>query len=109
MADLVDGPEGLEPRVAVLEEIARATRETLVDIRPELRGIRMELVSIRTDVADLRTEMHANFTDLRAEVAYLKGRIEQLPSTWQMITGILAGQIALGILFVAAIWFAGKG
>jgi hypothetical protein len=131
MADLVDGPGGLEPRVAVLEEIARATRETLADIRSELRCIRGELVSIRTDVADLRTEvrvgladlrtelkadmaglrteMRAEMAGLRTEVAYLKGRIEQLPSTWQMITGIIAGQVALGALFVAAFRFAGKG
>ena len=46
-------------------------------------------------------EVKADLKVLRTDVAYLKGRIEQLPTTWVMLTAILGSMVALlGFTFV---------
>jgi hypothetical protein len=42
-----------DPRVAVLEEIAAATRSTLIEIRDDMRGLRSE-INQRFDALDRR-------------------------------------------------------
>lgn len=50
---------GMEARVAVLEEIARSTKEALV--------------GIRADMAETRKEMRDGFRDVRADYRWLMG------------------------------------
>ena len=46
--------------------------------------------------------MRADLSAVRADAAYIKGRLESLPTTWQMVGTVLAGNVALaGILFAA--------
>lgn len=46
--------------------------------------------------------MRADLSALRVDAAYIRGRLESLPTTWQMVGTVLAGNIALaGILFAA--------
>jgi len=68
----------MEARVAVLEQIAKDTREALVSLRTDLRG----------DVADLRTEMRGSMTDLRAEMRALRSE-QRIDYRW--LLGIMLG------------------
>jgi hypothetical protein len=54
----------------------------------------------------LEADFHAMRADLnatRADTAYIRGRLESLPSTWQMIGTIMAGNIALAGVLLAAV------
>jgi hypothetical protein len=46
---------------------------------------------VEEDVKDLRTDMKAVVQTL----AYLRGRVEHLPTTWVLVTSIAASQAAL--------------
>jgi hypothetical protein len=47
--------------------------------------------------------MRADLSATRADTSYIRGRLESLPTTWQMVGTVLAGNIALaGVLFSAA-------
>jgi hypothetical protein len=46
--------------------------------------------------------MRADLSATRSDTAYIRGRIESLPTTWQMVTTLLAGNVALVGLLVAA-------
>ena len=46
--------------------------------------------------------------DFNAKLERLTGRIEGLPTTWQMITAIIAGQVALAALLCAAMFGAAR-
>jgi len=87
----------MEARIAVLEEIARSTKEALV-------GIRSELAALRGDMGRLEGKIG----DLQGSIGELKGTVSQLPTTWVMITGIIGGQLALAGLFLAALRLSGK-
>jgi hypothetical protein len=63
-------PAAVESRVAVLEEIARSTREALADIRAELREFRTE---IRSDMSDLRSDMRELRREQKADFRWLLG------------------------------------
>jgi hypothetical protein len=48
-----------DPRVAVLEEIAAATRSTLVEIRDDARGLRSEINQrLSGEIGGLRNDMN---------------------------------------------------
>ena len=68
----------LEPQVAVLEA-------AIGDIRASL--LRLEERQIATT---------AQIADLGGQMAYLRGRVEMLPTTLVMLVGIIGGQVALG-------------
>ena len=53
---------GMEARVAVLEQIAKQTSETLVGIRADLAGIKADL---KTDLGSVRTEVRTGFDSAR--------------------------------------------
>jgi len=57
-------PEDDHARVAVLEQIAADTRQTLQEIRADIRDLRNDL---RSDIRDLRTELRTEIRDLRGE------------------------------------------
>jgi hypothetical protein len=46
--------------------------------------------------------------DLDAKLERLVGRVEALPTTWQMMTAIIAGQITLAGLLAAALFGAAR-
>lgn len=60
-------------------------------LEDESREFRDDLKQIRTDLAQMR-----------ADLSFIRGRIEMLPNTWVMLTGIIGGQIALAGVLVAA-------
>lgn len=51
-------PNDIPPRVAVLEEIAASTKQTLSAIRDEIRELRGD---IRTDIRDMRQRQERDF------------------------------------------------
>ena len=56
-------------------------------------------------VARLEEDMRAMRTDIsamRADTSYIRGRVESLPTTWSMIGTMIAGNVALVGLLVAA-------
>lgn len=90
------GPEdpGLEERVKALEakldriaDRQQAMQTLLVEIRAHLLN-----TATRSDVVDLRSETAA----AKADLSYIKGRVEGLPSTWQMIIAVM-GSWAVGV------------
>lgn len=88
-----DGPHdpGMEARVAVLEQIAKDTREGLSDIRSEVRAMRQDIARVDNRITGLDTRL-----------SRVEGRLDHLPSAWLMITTMLGGQATLaGLLFVA--------
>lgn len=61
------------------------------------------LARLESDFQAMRADVAAS----RADTAYIRGRIESLPTTWQMVGTVLAGNVALaGVLFAAARLFA---
>ncbi len=75
----------MEARVAVLEQLARDTKDALAGLRSELAGVKADTHQTRIDIAEMR------------------GRISQHPSTWQMVTTIIGGQVALAALLAGAV------
>ena len=52
---------------------------------------------------------HAQFAgDFNAKLERLTGRVESLPTTWQMITAIIAGQITFAGVLCAAVFGAAR-
>ncbi len=59
----------------------------------------MRLSRLEDEFRTLRVDLGA----MRGDTAYIRGRLEALPTTWQMIGTILAANIGLaGVLFAAA-------
>ena len=52
---------------------------------------------LRSVIGGLRVEMG----ELRAAVAESRGIVRNLPSTWQMMTAIIAGQVALAAMLLS--------
>ena len=49
------------------------------------------------------TAIRADLSATRATCEYIRGRLESLPATWQMVGTVLAGNVALaGVLLAAA-------
>lgn len=48
-------------RVAVLEQIARETHETLGNLRTEFRDLRTEFRDLRSEFRDLRSDVRSDF------------------------------------------------
>ena len=75
-----------------------------------------QLAELRGDIdlklARFAGEFDAKFErlsgDFNAKLERLTGRIEGLPTTWQMITAIIAGQVALAALLCAAMFGAAR-
>jgi hypothetical protein len=57
------------------------------------------LARLEADFAVMRADLSAT----RSDTSYIRGRLESLPSTWQMIGTVIGGNIGLvGVLFAAA-------
>ena len=81
-----------DPRVAVLEEIAAATRSTLVEIRDDARGLRSE-TNQRFDALDHR----------------LSGAIGGLRNDMNQCLATLDGHLWSSFLWLLGVIFAGYG
>ena len=46
--------------------------------------------------------MRTDLSAMRADTSYIRGRVESLPTTWSMIGTMIAGNVALVGLLVAA-------
>jgi hypothetical protein len=53
---------------------------------------------------DLAAALKQSSADLNARIERLYGRVEALPTTWQMMTAIIAGQVTLAGLLAAALF-----
>jgi len=82
---------GMEPRVAVLEQIAADTRASVADLRAEMADLRAEM---RAGFADLRAEIRAIRTDFGAEMRAMRG-------DFRWLLGLMLAAIA-GILTLIA-------
>jgi len=70
---------------------------------PHDPSVEARLARLEEDFRAIRADTSAT----RADVAYIRGRLESLPTTWQMIGTALAGNIGLaGVLFAAVKLFA---
>ena len=68
------------------------------------------LARIEDDVKELKADMKAagkDISGLRQDLAYLRGRVEHLPTTWMLVTTITTSQAALlGFTFAMLRFFA---
>lgn len=84
--------------------VTRLEQETK-EVRADLRSIQSDLAEIRAKLAVLAT---ANgLSQVEARLAGVEGKVSQLPTTWVMLTGIVASQIAMagmitGLVFAVA-------
>lgn len=97
-ADIADVDKGLRADIANVEKGLRA------DIANVDKGLRADIAnvekSLRADIADVDRGVLAKIADVEKDVAELKGRVSQLPSTWVMLTGMIAAMIGLaGLVF----------
>ena len=51
---------------------------------------------------DESREFRDDLRQIRTDLAFIRGRLENLPSSWVMLTGIIGGQIALAGVLIAA-------
>jgi hypothetical protein len=98
----------MEARVAVLEEIAKSTKETLVGIRSDLAGLRGDIGRLEARMGDFQGSLEGRMGDVQGSIEELHGKVSQLPTTGVMITGIIGGQLALAGPFLAALRLSGK-
>jgi hypothetical protein len=79
------------------------------DLRADMGG---QISDLRADmggqISELRADMGGQISDLRAgqggQILELRGRMNHLPTTWQMMTGIVAGQCTLAALLAAIVF-----
>jgi len=83
-----DGPHdhGMEQRVARLEADVGEIKATLGRLEPMLVRMASEFTEFRTEMARTREDM-----------ARLDGRVSQLPTTWQLMTGVVG---VIGFVFL---------
>ncbi len=63
---------------------------------------------LERNTTDLAAALKQSSADLTARIERLYGRVEALPTTWQMMTAIIAGQITLAGLLAAALFGAAR-
>jgi hypothetical protein len=66
---------------------------------PQDPNLEARLTKLEDDMQSMRLDMTAT----RSDTAYIRGRLESLPNTWQMIGTVLAGNIGLAGVLLAAI------
>jgi len=88
-----------EPRVAVLEEIAAATKHTLIEIRDDIRSLRGE---VRDGIYDLRRDLRGEIRDSRVEMDRHFDRLEcEIGRNSRRLLGVMLGGF-VGMLAVMA-------
>jgi hypothetical protein len=68
----------------------------------ELRGeVHEQAAALR---GEMREQSAALGADLGTQIAELRGRVNHLPTAWQMTTAIVAGQVSLAALLAAIVF-----
>lgn len=101
---------GMEQRVTRLEDAMRENIAANTRIEVAMATIRAVIPSLATkeDIAELRAIIPSLAT--KEDIAELRGYVKSLPTTWVMVTAIVAGQIGItgviaGALLAAARMF----
>ena len=90
----------LEQRVDALEKRSDRIEGKLDRIDETMKEIRVSLVEISANLRNCASK--SEIADLQKDVAYVRGRLENVPSFWQMIALISAMLIGIaGIAFTA--------
>jgi hypothetical protein len=87
---------GLGPRVARLESDVTDLKVMLGRIEARL-DTALPTLATSAQIAELRG-------DLSGQIAELRGRMNYLPTSWQMMTAIVGGQVALAALMAAIVF-----
>lgn len=101
---------GLESRVFRLEDDVGTVRESLARIEAVLPHLATaaQIAEMRAELAGTRGDLGGQISDLRADlggqISELRGRMNHLPTAWQMMTGIVAGQCTLAALLAAIVF-----
>jgi uncharacterized coiled-coil protein SlyX len=109
---------GMEQRVTRLEETMRDNTAAIARIDVAVAEMRATLTSLATkaEIAELNAKidnqmdtMH-RYLATKEDIAGLRGYVKALPTTWVMVTAIVAGQIGItgviaGALLAAARMF----
>ena len=66
---------------------------------PHDPGMEARLARLEEDFRGMRADVSAT----RADVSYIRGRLESLPTTWQMVGTVLAGNVGLAGVLLAAV------
>jgi hypothetical protein len=77
---------------------------------PHDHGMEMRLQRLEDAIPRIEAFLKSIDERLRrveTELAETKGRVTSLPTTWALLTAIMAGQIAFGGMFAAVLRFAG--
>ena len=105
----------MEQRIALLERGVADIRAILGRLEPAIVRIdaplphlatKAEIETLRADtkgeIGNLRVDTQGESSKLRADLAYVRGKIEHIPTTWMMVTIMIGGQISL-LAFVFAL------
>jgi hypothetical protein len=71
---------------------------------PHDPSMEARLTRLEADFQAMRADLSAS----RSDTSYIRGRLESLPTTWQMVGTVLAGNIGLAGVLLAAIRLAGR-
>lgn len=77
----------LEQRVTRIEEQMGRIQTILERLEPKIT----EAASVKSDIAELRSK---DIAEMRSRLAFVEGRLQGMPTTWQMFTTVLASMIA---------------
>ena len=101
---------GLESRVFRLEDDVGTVRESLARIEAVLPHLATaaQIAEMRAELAGTKGDLGGQISDLRADlggqISELRGRMNHLPTAWQMMTAIVAGQCTLAALLGAIVF-----
>lgn len=136
MPDTTVEPGGSGPYDRPVDARVSRLEEQMSDLKPILARIEAVLPHLATaaQVAELKGDLERKFAefagvmelkqaqfagsmesrqaqfagDFNAKLERLTGRVESLPTTWQMITAIIAGQITFAGVLCAAVFGAAR-
>jgi hypothetical protein len=97
---------GMEMRLQRLEDAIPRSEALLKSVDDRLRGVETEIHGVRIEVNRLGSEVNG-MRSIQVELAEVKGRVGALPTTWAMLTAIMAGQITFAGVFAAVLRLAG--
>lgn len=83
----------MEQRVARLETDVGEIKATLGRLEPMLVRMASEFTEFRKEMGEFRTDMART----REDMARLDGRVSQLPTMWQLLTGVVG---IIGFVFL---------
>ncbi len=91
------GDSMLEARVARLETEIKVVQDTLGRVEAAVTAVTHELKEIKQDFRDLRGK---DILEIRTKLAFIEGRLQGMPSTWQLLAIVLmTWTLGTGLLF----------